>query len=114
MPLLPNIGALLAATQDTYADMLDLVDACIDAQVSGEPDRGKVMAFRRRLADAPRYALGSAVTLQTGFLAVAAVALAEQTGQAPADIVADWRRQAAMAVDVAEAQLAGEPGGGQP
>lgn len=114
MPLLPNIGALLADTQDTYADMLDLVDALIDTQVTGEPDRDKVAAFRRRLAVAPRYALGSAVTLQTGFLAVAAVQLAWQTGQPVGDIIADWRRQAALAIDLAEQQLAGESGGGQP
>lgn len=108
MPLPPNIDALLAATQTVYADTLDIVETCTDAIITGDIDYARVHTFRQRLADAPRYALGSVVTLQAGFLAAAAVDLACHTGTTPADVIADWRQQAAAAVDLAEADLAGE------
>lgn len=109
MSLLPNVDALLAATQSTYADALDLTEACIAAAVHGRPDLDRIRVLRRYLADAPHFALAGTVTLQAGFLAIAATELSEAAGgRTPADMVANWRRQAALAVDLTEANLAGE------
>jgi hypothetical protein len=107
MPLLPNIEALIAETQWCYADALDLTGVCVDAHVHGI-DTGRLATGRRRLEHHPRHALVRTAALLAGFLAAAAIDLAEQTGSSPDEIVGEWRRQAAVSINQAEAQLTGE------
>lgn len=112
--LLPNIGALIDETQTCYADTLDLVDTCVRIHMTKYAGRENLPALsdqvldqRRRLDDTPRHALVRTMTLMTGFLAGAAIDMAEVGGTTPADILAEWRRQAAVSIDLAEALLAG-------
>lgn len=107
-----NLEQLLADCQRVFADSLNIVEFAIDAAVDGDHtirDKAEVVAFRRRLNDTHPYPLGACITFQVQLLAVAAVRIAELSGQAPGEVVARWRRQAARMLNLAEARLSGEP-----
>lgn len=105
MPLQPNIDALLTTSQRCYADTLDLVELCVEARLTGDPDEIAVHIVRQRIGDAPGYALAQTVSFQAGILSACAVALAEKGGATPDEILADWRRQAGDTITLAEARL---------
>lgn len=114
MPLLPNIDGLLADTQQAHADALDLVEICAHAQHGNPVDPHQIMAIRRRLAAYQAGPLASTVTLLAGMLANTTVIIGQAYPVEADQAIAAWRRLAALAVDVQEASLTGDPGRRRP